>query len=38
VPFGDHGFKVPKKADLTQDEAVAVITDGVTRWAGMLGA
>ncbi|MBM7173488.1 hydrolase [Streptomyces sp. G44] len=38
VPFGDHGFKVPKKADLTQDEAVAVITDGVTRWTGMLGA
>ncbi|MGV9879776.1 alpha/beta hydrolase family protein [Streptomyces sp. NPDC003006] len=38
VPFGDHGFAVPKKADPTQDEAVAVITDGVTRWTGMLGA
>ncbi|MFI2615766.1 alpha/beta family hydrolase [Streptomyces sp. NPDC018584] len=38
VPFGDHGFKVPKKAELSQDEAVAVITDGVTRWAGMLDA
>ncbi|AZM55438.1 hydrolase [Streptomyces sp. WAC 01529] len=38
VPYGDHGFAVPKKADVTQDEAVAVITDAVTRWAGMLDA
>ncbi|QEV22510.1 alpha/beta family hydrolase [Streptomyces alboniger] len=38
VPYGDHGFAVPKKAELTQDEAVAIVTDAVTRWAGMLDA
>ncbi|MFF8654774.1 alpha/beta hydrolase family protein [Streptomyces huasconensis] len=38
VPFGDHGFKVPKKAGPSQDDAMTVITDGVTRWAGMLDA
>ncbi len=32
VPHGDHGFAVPKKADLTQDEALAVITDAVAGW------
>ncbi|MFK4068601.1 alpha/beta family hydrolase [Streptomyces sp. NPDC029674] len=37
VPYGDHGFAVPKRADIGQDEAVKRITDGVTRWAGMLG-
>ncbi|MEV0257525.1 alpha/beta family hydrolase [Streptomyces sp. NPDC050732] len=36
VPYGDHGFAVPKRADIGQDEAVKRITDGVTRWAGML--
>ncbi|MDH6220013.1 alpha/beta hydrolase family protein [Streptomyces pseudovenezuelae] len=37
VPFGDHGFAVPKKADIGQDEAVAIITDGVVRWIASLG-
>ncbi|MFD0358359.1 alpha/beta family hydrolase [Streptomyces sp. NPDC127110] len=38
VPFGDHGFAVPKKADLTQDEALAVITDAAAPWlAGLTG-
>ncbi|MFH8608139.1 alpha/beta family hydrolase [Streptomyces sp. NPDC018029] len=37
IPYGDHGFAVPKRADIGQDEAVKRITDGVTRWAGMLG-
>ncbi|MEW1636162.1 alpha/beta family hydrolase [Streptomyces sp. NPDC093801] len=32
VPHGDHGFAVPKKADLTQDEALAVITAAVAPW------
>ncbi|MGE7387118.1 alpha/beta family hydrolase [Streptomyces sp. NPDC004126] len=32
VPFGDHGFAVPKKADLTQDEALAVITSAAAPW------
>ncbi|MEU7470319.1 alpha/beta family hydrolase [Streptomyces sp. NPDC044984] len=37
VPHGDHGFAVPKRADLTQEEAVAVITDAVVRWTASLG-
>jgi predicted alpha/beta-hydrolase family hydrolase len=32
VPCGDHGFAVPKRADLTQDEALAVLTAGVREW------
>ncbi|MEU5774392.1 alpha/beta family hydrolase [Streptomyces venezuelae] len=38
IPFGDHGFAVPKRADIGQDEALKRITDGVIRWAGMLDA
>ncbi|WJV46291.1 alpha/beta hydrolase family protein [Streptomyces flavofungini] len=38
IPFGDHSFAVPKRADIGQDEAVKRITDAVVRWAGMLGA
>ncbi|MFD9864393.1 alpha/beta hydrolase family protein [Streptomyces alboflavus] len=38
IPFGDHSFAVPKRADIGQDEAVKRITDAVARWAGMLGA
>ncbi|WP_398999986.1 alpha/beta family hydrolase [Streptomyces sp. CBMA152] len=37
VPFGDHSFAVPKRADIGQDEALRVITDGVGRWAAGLG-
>ncbi|MFF8014628.1 alpha/beta family hydrolase [Streptomyces sp. NPDC007929] len=37
IPYGDHGFAVPKRADLSQDEAVAVITDAVVRWTTSLG-
>lgn len=33
VPHGDHGFVVPGRADLTQEEAVAMVTDAVVRWA-----
>ncbi|HET9381686.1 MAG TPA: alpha/beta family hydrolase [Streptomyces sp.] len=32
VPDGDHGFAVPKRAGLTQDQALAVLVDGVTGW------
>ncbi|WP_329312738.1 alpha/beta hydrolase family protein [Streptomyces sp. NBC_01262] len=32
VPHGDHGFAVPKTADITQDSALALLTDAVTRW------
>jgi predicted alpha/beta-hydrolase family hydrolase len=37
VPYGDHGFVVPKRADLSQDEAVSLITDAVVEWTGSLG-
>jgi predicted alpha/beta-hydrolase family hydrolase len=37
VPHGDHGFAVPKRAEITQEEAVAVITDAVVKWVGSLG-
>ncbi|MDV5148260.1 alpha/beta family hydrolase [Streptomyces sp. SBC-4] len=32
VPYGDHGFAVPKRAPLTQDEALDVLVHGVTEW------
>ncbi|MFG2878401.1 alpha/beta family hydrolase [Streptomyces sp. NPDC048337] len=32
VPYGDHGFAVPKKAELTQDEALGLITEAVGEW------
>lgn len=32
VPWGDHGFAVPKKADLSQDEALVQLTDSVRDW------
>ncbi|WP_030688708.1 alpha/beta family hydrolase [Streptomyces globisporus] len=32
VPYGDHGFAVPKRAPLSQDEALAGLVDGVTAW------
>ncbi|MEV0262621.1 alpha/beta family hydrolase [Streptomyces sp. NPDC050617] len=32
VPYGDHGFAVPKKAGITQDEALAGLTDAVASW------
>nr|WP_184917107.1 alpha/beta family hydrolase [Streptomyces luteogriseus] len=37
IPYGDHGFAVPKRAHISQDEAVAVITDAVVEWTGSLG-
>ncbi|MFI2414550.1 alpha/beta family hydrolase [Streptomyces sp. NPDC018947] len=36
VPYGDHGFAVPKRADITQERALELITDGVAQWAGSL--
>ncbi|GAA2723223.1 MULTISPECIES: alpha/beta family hydrolase [Streptomyces] len=32
VPWGDHGFAVPKKADVTQEEALAGIVRAVGMW------
>ncbi|MFD4629525.1 alpha/beta family hydrolase [Streptomyces sp. NPDC058284] len=37
IPYGDHGFAVPKRAGTGQDEAVKRITDAVAHWTGMLG-
>ncbi|MFF7978423.1 alpha/beta family hydrolase [Streptomyces sp. NPDC007901] len=37
VPYGDHGFAVPKRADLGQEEAVAIITRAVVEWTVSLG-
>ncbi|MET9297483.1 alpha/beta family hydrolase [Streptomyces sp. NPDC003077] len=36
VPHGDHGFAIPKKADITEEAALAVITDAVGEWLGEL--
>ncbi|OKJ43954.1 alpha/beta hydrolase family protein [Streptomyces sp. CB01580] len=32
VPYGDHGFAVPKKSGLTEDRAMGILTDAVTAW------
>jgi len=32
VPDGDHGFAVPKRAAVGQDEALKVLTDAVGAW------
>jgi len=32
VPAADHGLKVPKSAPLTQDEALAVVTESALEW------
>ncbi|WP_405960213.1 MULTISPECIES: alpha/beta hydrolase family protein [unclassified Streptomyces] len=37
VPYGDHGFAVPKRAPLGQEEALTVITEGVVEWIASLG-
>jgi len=37
VPYGDHGFAVPKRAEITQERAVAILTDAVVEWAAALG-
>ncbi|MFF2325256.1 MULTISPECIES: alpha/beta family hydrolase [unclassified Streptomyces] len=36
VPFGDHGFAVPKKAGLTEDQAMEILTTAVTEWLSTL--
>ncbi|MFF1302559.1 alpha/beta family hydrolase [Streptomyces sp. NPDC058307] len=36
VPHGDHGFAVPKRAEIGQEEAVTVITEAVVKWVGSL--
>ncbi|MET7366898.1 alpha/beta family hydrolase [Streptomyces sp. NPDC005566] len=36
VPYGDHGFAVPKKAPLTQDQAMELLTGATAEWLGGL--
>ncbi|RFU87099.1 hydrolase [Streptomyces triticagri] len=36
IPYADHGFAVPKRAEIGQDEAVTLITRAVGRWIGTL--
>ncbi|MFD3314782.1 alpha/beta family hydrolase [Streptomyces sp. NPDC058694] len=37
VLYGDHGFAVPKRAPLGQDQALKIVTDGVLKWTSSLG-
>ncbi|MGV9893893.1 alpha/beta family hydrolase, partial [Streptomyces tendae] len=37
VPYADHGFAVPKRAEISQEEALELITAGVLKWTGSLG-
>ncbi|MFF7901116.1 alpha/beta family hydrolase [Streptomyces sp. NPDC007920] len=37
VPYGDHGFAVPKRASLTQDRALEIVADAVAQWTASLG-
>ncbi|CAM5671049.1 MULTISPECIES: alpha/beta hydrolase family protein [Streptomyces] len=37
VPYGDHGFAVPRRADLTQERALEIITGAVREWTASLG-
>lgn len=37
VAYGDHGFAVPKRAPITQEQALEILTDGVARWVASLG-
>lgn len=32
VPYGDHGFAVPKRAEIGQEQALGILTDGVVKW------
>lgn len=37
VPYGDHGFAVPKRAGVTQEETLEVVTAAVAGWVASLG-
>ena len=32
VPGADHGFKVPKRGVLSEEEALAIIVDATLEW------
>jgi len=37
VPYGDHGFAVPKRAETGQEEALEIITGRVVEWTRTVG-
>ncbi|MFJ9375835.1 alpha/beta family hydrolase [Streptomyces sp. NPDC101455] len=37
VPYADHGFAVPKRAEIGQDEALEIIAGRVVEWTRTLG-
>ncbi|WP_210585894.1 alpha/beta family hydrolase [Streptomyces sp. GESEQ-35] len=37
VPYGDHGFVVPKRAEITQERALEIITGAVVTWSASRG-
>ncbi|MGW4840609.1 alpha/beta hydrolase family protein [Streptomyces globisporus] len=37
VPHGDHGFAVPKRSGLTEEQAMGILTEAVTGWLASLG-
>ncbi|MEV0486473.1 alpha/beta family hydrolase [Streptomyces sp. NPDC050508] len=37
VPYGDHGFAVPKRAEIGQEAALEIITGSVVEWTRTLG-
>ncbi|WP_330337887.1 alpha/beta hydrolase family protein [Streptomyces sp. NBC_00557] len=37
VPYGDHGFAVPKRAEITQERALEIVAEGVVEWVASLG-
>ncbi|WP_428986487.1 alpha/beta family hydrolase [Streptomyces camelliae] len=37
VPYGDHGFAIPGRAEVTQERALEIITEGVVEWIASLG-
>ncbi|MFJ4499085.1 alpha/beta family hydrolase [Streptomyces sp. NPDC088864] len=37
VPYGDHGFAVPKRSGLTEERAMEILTGAVTGWLAETG-
>ncbi|MEV0469722.1 alpha/beta hydrolase family protein [Streptomyces prunicolor] len=37
VPYGDHGFAAPKRAEIGQEAALEIITGRVVEWTRTLG-
>lgn len=36
VPYGDHGFAVPKRAEIGQEQALGILTERVVKWLASL--